>query len=96
MKPHHSTQPTTTLKTTITRYFFNSTESTFINYEIILFQSFNNNYHSTTYIKRINIYIYIYKRYVGRIFDSDDIWLGIEFDQPVGKCDGVARLDQEG
>ena len=37
-------------------------------------------------------------RYVGSIlsFDPSEIWVGIEFDQPCGKCDGKVRVTRDG
>ena len=37
-------------------------------------------------------------KYAGAIigFDSSDIWLGLEFPEPVGKCDGKVRVTKDG
>lgn len=37
-------------------------------------------------------------RYIGSMlsFDPNEIWLGMEFDQPVGKCDGKVRVTKDG
>lgn len=37
-------------------------------------------------------------RYIGNItcYDPNEIWLGLEFDQPIGKSDGQIRFKKDG